>query len=142
VKSVVLEKRLKGRIIGKPISLSHPENPPPPLWRQFDAIARLPLLVIRGGNSDILSAATVAAMQARHPGLEAIEVPGEGHAPLICAPTLISRIVAFCQSCERGGGASRPAEAPARPGHTSRTPGRGFGVETWVLNLGFKPIRA
>jgi pimeloyl-ACP methyl ester carboxylesterase len=65
-------------------------------------MARVPLMVIRGGNSDILSPATVAAMQARHPAMTAIEVPDQGHAPLLCAPALISRIVAFAESCDRG----------------------------------------
>ena len=83
--------------------LSHPEKPPPSLWREFDAMARVPLLVIRGGNSDLLSGATVAAMAARHPAMAAIEVPDQGHAPLLSAPALIARIAAFVQSCDRGG---------------------------------------
>jgi len=58
-------------------------------------------LVIRGGNSDILSPATVAAMQARRPTMEAIEVPDEGHAPLLSDPTLIARIAALVRSCDQ-----------------------------------------
>ena len=34
-------------------------QPLPTLWKEFDALARVPVMVIRGGNSDLLSAATV-----------------------------------------------------------------------------------
>ena len=77
------------------------ERPLPPLWNEFDALARVPILVIRGANSDILSAATVNSMRARHPLLESIEVPDQGHVPLLDDPDLINRIVTFVRSCER-----------------------------------------
>ena len=57
------------------------ERPLPPLWNEFDSLSQLPMLVIRGANSDILSKTTLGAMAARHPGMQSIEVPNEGHVP-------------------------------------------------------------
>jgi len=55
----------------------------PALWPQFLALSNVPVLVIRGEMSDILSAKTQAEMMRRHPGCAAITVPGQGHAPLL-----------------------------------------------------------
>jgi pimeloyl-ACP methyl ester carboxylesterase len=77
------------------------EQPPPPLWSEFDALSHVPILIIRGANSDILSAATVQAMRARHPGLECIEVPDQGHVPLLEGADLLQRIGAFVERCDR-----------------------------------------
>jgi pimeloyl-ACP methyl ester carboxylesterase len=70
------------------------------MWDQFDALTLVPVLVIRGANSDILSKATVREMQARHPNLETIEVPDQGHVPLLDNPDLINRIAAFVGKCD------------------------------------------
>ena len=72
----------------------------PPLWNEFDSLARVPMLVIRGENSDILSAATLAAMAARHAGMETIEVPGEGHVPLLDGDNMVRRLVQFVTTCD------------------------------------------
>jgi pimeloyl-ACP methyl ester carboxylesterase len=77
-----------------------PERPLPPLWKEFDALARVPVMVVRGTNSDILSAATVEAMRARRRSLDVIEVADEGHAPRLTDPQTAGRIAAFVASCD------------------------------------------
>ena len=75
------------------------ERPLPPLWNEFDSLARVPMLVIRGANSDILSAATVEAMAARHPGMQTVEVPDQGHVPAL-EGDLISTVAQFVAACD------------------------------------------
>jgi pimeloyl-ACP methyl ester carboxylesterase len=72
-----------------------PDMPSPTLWPQFGALNAIPVLVIRGALSDLLSARTVEMMQTRHTSLEVVEVPDQGHPPLLADPDTIARIVAF-----------------------------------------------
>jgi pimeloyl-ACP methyl ester carboxylesterase len=88
------------------------DQPLPALWNEFDALGRIPMLVIRGGNSDILSAQTVEAMRARRDGLEVLEVPDEGHAPALVDAGIIARITAFIAACESEGAPSMASEPP------------------------------
>ena len=53
------------------------------VWPQFLGLADIPVLVLRGEHSDILSEQTYAAMQSRHPACTGHIVQGQGHAPLI-----------------------------------------------------------
>jgi pimeloyl-ACP methyl ester carboxylesterase len=80
------------------------DKPLPTMWQEFDALAQVPVMIIRGSNSDILSAATVTAMQAHHPALQVVEVPDQGHAPLLAEADVIGRIAAFVAACDRPGG--------------------------------------
>lgn len=65
-------------------------GPAPDLWPLFDAFAGLPVAVVRGANSDLLSAATVAEMARRHPGLIVAEVPDRGHVPFLDEPQALA----------------------------------------------------
>lgn len=70
------------------------------LWPQFDALADIPTMAVRGGNSLLLSAETLREMATRHPGLEVIEVAGQGHPPMLETGELPLRIAAFLSAAD------------------------------------------
>jgi pimeloyl-ACP methyl ester carboxylesterase len=76
-------------------SLSAMDGPPPALWPQFGALGRVPVMVVRGALSDLLSAATVKEMVHRHPRAEAFTVPDQGHAPWLRDRPTIEAIQRF-----------------------------------------------
>ncbi len=76
-------------------SLSVLDGPMPVLWKQFEAMKRVPVMVLRGEHSDILSAATVEEMARRHPRLTAHTVRWEGHAPFLRDTHTIDEVKKF-----------------------------------------------
>jgi pimeloyl-ACP methyl ester carboxylesterase len=68
------------------------------LWDLFAPLSRLPALLVRGGESDVLSAETAAAMRARFPALRYAELPGVGHAPTLSEPGLAAQVDAFLEA--------------------------------------------
>ena len=76
-------------------------TPPPTLWPQFEALAKTaPALVIRGENSDLLSRETLSKMKCKSPDIETMEAAGQGHAPVIENPNMISLILRFVSRCD------------------------------------------
>lgn len=72
-----------------------PDSEIPDLWAAFEALKAVPVLVIRGALSDLLSAETAGAMIGRHPDLDLITVPDQGHAPLLRGPDIVEPIRRF-----------------------------------------------
>ncbi len=71
------------------------DGPVPDLWPQFLSLSHVPVLALRGANSDLLSAATLDEMRRRHPNLEAVTIKGQGHAPLLKDAPSIATIAEF-----------------------------------------------
>jgi pimeloyl-ACP methyl ester carboxylesterase len=64
----------------------------PDLWPFFDAMAGLPLALVWGLNSNLLSADTVAKMQKRRPDMILGRVPDRGHIPFLDEPEAVTAL--------------------------------------------------
>ena len=60
----------------------------------YDAI-RCPLMVMRGAESDLLTAATAQEMTRRGPRAQLNEIPGVGHAPALMDAAQIALVRDF-----------------------------------------------
>jgi pimeloyl-ACP methyl ester carboxylesterase len=76
------------------------DGPPVDLWPLFDTLAGLPLALIRGANSDLLTRETVAKMQARRPDMRLAEVPDRAHIPFLDEPDAVALIHAFLKDLQ------------------------------------------
>jgi pimeloyl-ACP methyl ester carboxylesterase len=70
-------------------------RPLPDLWPYFRSLRPFPLLALRGGLSDILTADTFIRMKREHAGMVAITVPDVGHVPMLDEPAAETAIDAF-----------------------------------------------
>lgn len=67
----------------------------PAMWAQFKALAHIPLLVIRGENSDILTAETVERMGREHPRLTSVIAKDRGHVPFLDEPEVLGALETY-----------------------------------------------
>jgi len=82
--------------------LREPKATTPNLWPLWRALAQIPILAIRGAQSDVLSSATLARMQREKPELEVLTVANRGHVPLLDEPECVVAIDQFLAAA--GGG--------------------------------------
>jgi len=68
---------------------------PAKLWLAFEGLRDVPMLLVRGGLSDLLSEETVKQMGIRNPAMRAITVPDVGHAPTLDEPEVRAAIDAL-----------------------------------------------
>lgn len=72
-------------------------------WALFDGCVGIPLAVIHGANSDVLTRGTADQMQARRPDLIRAEVPDRGHIPFLDEPEALAAIRLWLDRCAAGG---------------------------------------
>lgn len=89
--------------------------PPTDAWPLFDACAGIPLALIRGANSDVLSRAAADAMAARRPDMIYAEIPDRGHTPFLDEPEALAAIRSWLARCSWTAEAA-PEAAAGHPG--------------------------
>ncbi len=71
------------------------DSPTPPLWPLFRSLAHVPLQLVWGEASDILTRETVERMRNERPDMEVVSLPGVGHAPTLTEPAVVTGLTAF-----------------------------------------------
>lgn len=71
------------------------------IWDHYDALT-VPVLCLRGQDSDLVQPEVIAQMQTRGPGasgqLRVVEVPGCGHAPALNVPQQLETVMDFIRA--------------------------------------------
>jgi pimeloyl-ACP methyl ester carboxylesterase len=77
------------------------EVPEYPMWAEYDSLD-IPVMVMRGANSDLISTETIQAMQTRGPGAEGLlraeKIADCGHAPALNVPSQWQLVMDFLKS--------------------------------------------
>jgi len=73
---------------------------PSNLWLAFEALRGVPMLLVRGELSDLLSPDTLKQMAARNPAMQTVVVPRVGHAPTLDEPEVRAAIHALLDGVE------------------------------------------
>ena len=67
-------------------------------WAEFDSL-EIPVLCLRGADSDLLSADTAAQMAQRGPRARVVTIAGCGHAPALNVPAQLELVGNFLKAC-------------------------------------------
>lgn len=74
------------------IPIADADGPDRDLWPLFASLGQRPCLILRGANSDVLTAETFQNMQKRLGQFTYLEVPDVGHAPALVDPRVLPAI--------------------------------------------------
>lgn len=77
------------------------DQPLPTFWPQFEGLKNLPLLLIRGEYSDLLSVETVEKMQKVHSDMRLVTAARQGHAPDLGSANLPQTIAKYLADVEK-----------------------------------------
>ena len=91
------DAKLRNAVIEQQAALPNPD-----LWPLFKALDGLPLALIHGVNSDLLSAASVEKMQAYRPDMILAKVPHRGHIPFLDEPQALDALHKWSTLIENG----------------------------------------
>jgi len=80
----------------------------PDMWAYFDALNDVPLMVLRGENTDLLPATTFEEMKRRHPQAQALTIPSQGHPVLFLDKFSIGQVGRFLNNCDPAREAHQP----------------------------------
>jgi pimeloyl-ACP methyl ester carboxylesterase len=70
----------------------------PSIWPQFMGLCSIPMMIIRGQNSRLLSQATFDEMAKRHKKCTPVVAEGQGHAPMLDVGSLPEKIIKFLKA--------------------------------------------
>jgi len=70
------------------------------LWSLFRSLHHVPVLALRGGNSDLLTDGGLSAMVDDHPNIMGVTVPGVGHVPRFHEPAAADAVATFLASVD------------------------------------------
>lgn len=74
------------------------KGPEVDIWPLFDACKGLPLALIRGGNSDLLTQACADEMHRRRPDMAFANVPDRAHIPFLDEPEAVAVLHSFLEA--------------------------------------------
>ena len=77
------------------------EGQVPDLWQLVPALEGMPLTLLRGAGSDLLTEATVRKMASRVGGLTHVPVPNRGHVPFLDEPESVMAIEQWLASVDK-----------------------------------------
>lgn len=72
----------------------------PTMWREFKSLYHVPLLILRGEYSDLLSPDVAKRMVSEHPNAQLVTIPDQGHAPLLDETKSLTAIDAFLKQID------------------------------------------